>query len=84
MGVRDDIIGFGWRFPILPDARGRLGLSERPYPQADYLRHAWRAAAAVDAGAVAAAATAEGLAGEAIRQRVQTARCAAIAHATGR
>ena len=66
------------------DARGRLGLSERPYPQADYLRHAWRAAAAVDAGAVAAAATAEGLAGEAIRQRVQTARCAAIAHATGR
>lgn len=25
MGVRDDIIGFGWRFPINPDARGRLG-----------------------------------------------------------
>jgi uncharacterized protein len=25
MGVRDDIIGTGWRFPILPDARGRLG-----------------------------------------------------------
>lgn len=25
MGVRDDIIGNGWRFPILPDARGRLG-----------------------------------------------------------
>lgn len=25
MGVSDDIIGTGWRFPILPDARGRLG-----------------------------------------------------------
>ncbi|MEW8030339.1 MAG: GPW/gp25 family protein [Candidatus Thiodiazotropha sp.] len=25
MGVRNDIIGNGWRFPILPDARGRLG-----------------------------------------------------------
>ena len=25
MAVRDDIIGTGWRFPILPDARGRLG-----------------------------------------------------------
>ncbi|WP_228461259.1 GPW/gp25 family protein [Paracoccus liaowanqingii] len=25
MSVRDDIIGFGWRFPLLPDARGRLG-----------------------------------------------------------
>ena len=24
MAVRDDIIGTGWRFPILPDARGRL------------------------------------------------------------
>lgn len=24
MSVRDDIIGTGWRFPILPDARGQL------------------------------------------------------------
>ena len=24
MSVRDDIIGSGWRFPILPDSRGRL------------------------------------------------------------
>ncbi|HHJ13276.1 MAG TPA: phage baseplate protein [Gammaproteobacteria bacterium] len=23
--MRDDIIGSGWRFPVLPDARGRLG-----------------------------------------------------------
>ena len=25
MAILDDIIGTGWRFPILPDARGRLG-----------------------------------------------------------
>jgi phage baseplate assembly protein W len=25
MAILDDIIGIGWRFPILPDARGRLG-----------------------------------------------------------
>lgn len=24
MAIRDEIIGIGWRFPILPDARGRL------------------------------------------------------------
>lgn len=35
------------------DARGRAGLEDRRYPQADYLRGALRAAAAVDAGAIA-------------------------------
>lgn len=25
MSIREDIIGTGWRFPILPDPRGRLG-----------------------------------------------------------
>jgi len=35
------------------DARGRKGLEERAYPQADYLRGAFSAAAAVDAGAIA-------------------------------
>ena len=30
------------------DAKGRLGLEERPYPQADYLRGAAKAAQAVD------------------------------------
>jgi hypothetical protein len=25
MAIQSDIIGTGWRFPILPDARGRLG-----------------------------------------------------------
>ena len=36
------------------DARGRLGLEDRDYPQADYLRGAFRAAAGIDAGRVAA------------------------------
>jgi len=35
------------------DARGRLGLEQRRYPQADYLRGAFAAATAVDAGAIA-------------------------------
>jgi tRNA nucleotidyltransferase (CCA-adding enzyme) len=38
------------------DARGRLGLDERPYPQAMRMRSAARAAAAVDAAAIARAA----------------------------
>lgn len=25
MAISDEIIGIGWRFPLLPDARGRLG-----------------------------------------------------------
>ncbi len=35
------------------DARGRLGFSDRPYPQAQRLTAAFEAAAAVDSGAVA-------------------------------
>ncbi len=35
------------------DARGRTGLEDREYPQADLLRAAFSAAAAVDAGAIA-------------------------------
>ncbi len=35
------------------DARGRTGLENRRYPQADYLRHAHAAASAIDAGAIA-------------------------------
>ena len=35
------------------DARGRLGLQDQPYPQADYLQHMFLAASAVDAGAIA-------------------------------
>ena len=36
------------------DARGRTGLEDRDYPQADLFRTAFRAAAAVDGGAIAA------------------------------
>lgn len=36
------------------DARGRLGLEDRAYPQRPYLTEAWRLIRAVDAGAVAA------------------------------
>ena len=36
------------------DARGRLGFEEAPYPQAGYMRALFRAAAAVDARALAA------------------------------
>ncbi|NQV86554.1 MAG: multifunctional CCA addition/repair protein [Woeseiaceae bacterium] len=35
------------------DARGRTGLENRDYPQADYLRGAFAAASAVDSGAIA-------------------------------
>ncbi len=35
------------------DARGRLGMNERPYPQAQRMLAAFSAAAAVDAGAIA-------------------------------
>jgi len=57
------------------DARGRAGLEERPYPQAERLRAALRAAAAVEAAPLAA----RGLRGPAIgrelfRQRVEAIR----------
>jgi tRNA nucleotidyltransferase (CCA-adding enzyme) len=42
------------------DARGRMGLRERPYPQAERLRIALRAARAVDAATVRAAHNVEG------------------------
>ncbi len=60
------------------DARGRLGREHEPYPQAEHLRRAFEAAVSVDAGAVAKAAAARGLAGEGIRQAVHEARVAAL------
>ncbi len=66
------------------DYRGRLGLHERPYPQAEFLQRALDAASAVDAGAVAAHATRGEDAldaqqrGERIRARVHEARVTAI------
>ena len=40
-------------FACEADARGRLGLEDRPYPQANYLRRAQAAATAIDAAAIA-------------------------------
>jgi tRNA nucleotidyltransferase (CCA-adding enzyme) len=56
------------------DIRGRAGLEERPYPQAEYLREARRVAAET----VLDAADREGLAGPAIGQRLRERRVAAI------
>jgi len=49
------------------DARGRLGLEQQPYPQADYLRQALRQVRQVDAGALLE----QGLAGPALGERLR-------------
>ena len=59
----------------IADKRGRLGHEHDAYPQADYLRQARTAAAAINAAAFVAA----GLAGPAIGKAMATARIAAIA-----
>ena len=48
------------------DARGRLGLEDRPYPQRQQLLNDLAATQAVDLAAVSAAALAKGLKGPAI------------------
>ena len=65
------------------DARGRGGLSERPYPQADRLRRALAAALAVNTADVAAQAMAAGLSGPKVGERVHAARVAAVDAAGG-
>ena len=60
------------------DARGRLGLSEQPYPQRQRLLGALTAAQSVNTAEVAAAAEAQGLSGAAIGQAVHTARTEAL------
>lgn len=54
------------------DYRGRLGFADRPYPQASRLRAVFRAAVAVDAAAIAAAAP------ERVAEALRQARVAAI------
>jgi tRNA nucleotidyltransferase (CCA-adding enzyme) len=56
------------------DARGRAGLQEMPYPQADYLRRARAAAAAV----VLCSEERQGLAGPAIGEKIRARRLEAI------
>ena len=53
------------------DARGRTGLEDRDYPQADRFRSAFRAAAAVDAAGIANSADAGQVAIEIRRARVR-------------
>ncbi|KAF1046823.1 multifunctional CCA addition/repair protein [Xylophilus sp.] len=65
------------------DARGRLGLQERPYPQRPRLLAVLAAAQAVDTAAVAAQAQAAGLAGPKVGERIAQAREAAVAQALG-
>jgi len=62
------------------DARGRTGLEDRDYPQADLLREARQAAAGVDARALAA----EGLNGREIAERLKELRTHAISEAIAR
>jgi len=61
------------------DARGRAGLEQRPYPQADRLRRARAAAATV----TAAPALAQGLRGTQIAEEMHRMRCRAVAAALG-
>ena len=56
------------------DARGRAGLEDRKYPQADHFRGAHAAAAAIDAGAIA-----KGQEGRKIAAAIRRARKSAVA-----
>jgi tRNA nucleotidyltransferase (CCA-adding enzyme) len=61
------------------DARGRLGLSEAPYPQAARLNQALRAALSVATDSIAAHAISTGATGPKIGEFVRKARVAAVA-----
>ena len=61
------------------DARGRLGFTEKPYPQRPRLLKAVEAAQSVDSAAISAQALQEGFTGVAIGKRLDVAREAAIA-----
>ncbi|MDZ4378930.1 MAG: multifunctional CCA addition/repair protein [Xanthomonadaceae bacterium] len=59
------------------DKRGRLGLANTPYPQAEHLRRAHAAALAIDARAIVA----RGISGPAVGEALRRERIAAIAQA---
>jgi len=65
------------------DARGRLGLQERPYPQRQRLRSALAAALAVPTEPVAQAALQRGAKGPEIGAAISRARSEAVAQALG-
>lgn len=61
------------------DARGRLGLEESAYPQAERLLKAQKAALSVETAPIAQAAAAEGLKGPQIGEQISKARVKAVA-----
>ena len=61
------------------DARGRLGFTEKPYPQRPRLLKLLAAAQSVDSAAISAQALQEGVTGMAVGKRIDAAREAAIA-----
>ena len=63
------------------DARGRLGRSQEPYPQADRLALALRAAQSVATDSIAAHAQSTGAAGKMIGELIFAARARAVAQA---
>ncbi|MEY5028449.1 MAG: Multifunctional protein [Pseudomonadota bacterium] len=84
--VRCDAIRQPERFAMVlqaceADARGRLGLQDSAYPQAERLTRALQAALGVVTAEIAAAAAHEGLKGSQIGARIEAARTAAIADA---
>ena len=60
------------------DARGRLGLEAKPYPQRDRLWQALARATSVDTGVLAAQAAGRGLSGEQVGQVIRAARVQAL------
>ena len=62
------------------DARGRLGLADVPYPQAERLLLAQQAALSVETAPIAQAAAQAGLKGPQIGERITQARVQAIRH----
>ena len=65
------------------DARGRLGLTESPYPQRARLAQALACAQGVDSAAIAAQAAARGQRGPAVGEAIQHARVDAVAAGLG-
>jgi tRNA nucleotidyltransferase (CCA-adding enzyme) len=60
------------------DARGRLGLEDRPYPQRQRLLQALALAGTVDTAALAAQAAAQGQSGQQVGQAIRVARVQAL------
>jgi tRNA nucleotidyltransferase (CCA-adding enzyme) len=61
------------------DARGRLGMEEKAYPQRDRLLASLEAARAVHTAVIASLAREQGLTGEQVGDRIHAARTEAVA-----